>query len=1238
MEKLEEELRKMREAAAAKKLEKTNKEESKKKVEKDKEKDKKMEEKKKERDNKVTEMQYRMEWNKARDDLECDDLKDLPTSTPLPMNMFLTKDLGDVLYVMEFIKSFQEILNLDINKTFSLEKFCDCLNSKDVDGWFGRLVVSLMSALFTIHKEEITAKVLEEKKSAEIDESGEHCQIFKAAKHSLNIYGCIIQDLPLDVYSISEIVRLYFTASSGTAYSTTNSRFVQHMNKQTLFELSPDDKLEVLIQVSHQLLNTSKVRTEIEDRQEAIKITQKNLKMHQFNCMKRSKDESSFWAKKKQEECMKGFLKDGKQNDSKGDEPNSDKTDSLVRKSARSANANVIPDENFDNLPTENLDWSKISETEKSQMRDWEQRKEKELMDELRRLQVGSPAVLGFDRTHRRYWMMTCIAGILVEDESDVSFCLSRSISSPTKLKVINQAKRTTPLPSSSSTTTTSPSSLSTATLTKTNASNNDSKSEEGERSDKENVPLEDHAESQPFKCPLTSVHEQIATKGLVRWSIYNSTEQINILMNSLNQRGFRESKLLNSLKEHKSPIIEGLEYLKPTYEFLLKFGQLKQIPQNGSTKSSLITNHIQEILKDDGNMLISATDKKEEAANDDIECHLKESLVDLEDRLYAGALGKLKGIDRNEWRQYLEDGNYEAISNMPSGVNDEDEDNACDIKELDQSKELKGLMSALLQIEKMIETRFIDVHLGQQNKKSKSKQSKKKKETEPVESDDDASSTASQHGQHHRSEELHTWKASLKSSRNMSQLYLLMHVLESSVTWSKSALNARCRICRKKGDGEQMMLCDECDKGHHTYCLKPPVKVIPEGDWFCPWCRPLPAVETPRKKLAQDEDEENEDEERGVSDDESEEVKRDDEADSIVSGSNESKVEDNDDDEGEDDKTDEDCRRTEKLEISKKYFYGKKNFKKSSIENSKNHKTIPKNFNSHLNLRKNKRLSLNKCPDKKLKMKKYSSTSVIDVGRRTRTTRQNYVEDEEEEEDDDEGDFSEKDGPMNKRIQLKECIRQERRGTKRKNVFDAHPDSPCLKKRNSYVIARESITRHSSPSSSSSSYNCDPMKFCEDLVSQLMNQEDAWPFLKPVSKKDAFDYLDIIKSPMDFSTIRNKINSFKYGHHGQLIDDVRLIFRNCQEYNAVSSFFYKASQKLSDYFEKQLKQSPLSLSTKSCSIVINGKNKDSQQVNGLSNGNNVKRRKIHYTGDGDSDSNDYDGLPTKTRNLRKRS
>jgi len=39
------------------------------------------------------------------------------------------------------------------------------------------------------------------------------------------------------------------------------------------------------------------------------------------------------------------------------------------------------------------------------------------------------------------------------------------------------------------------------------------------------------------------------------------------------------------------------------------------------------------------------------------------------------------------------------------------------------------------------------------------------------------------------------------------------------------------------------MLLCDTCDRGYHTYCLRPPLSSVPVGDWFCPPCSMSPAM-----------------------------------------------------------------------------------------------------------------------------------------------------------------------------------------------------------------------------------------------------------------------------------------------------------------------------------------------------------------------------------------------------------
>lgn len=69
-------------------------------------------------------------------------------------------------------------------------------------------------------------------------------------------------------------------------------------------------------------------------------------------------------------------------------------------------------------------------------------------------------------------------------------------------------------------------------------------------------------------------------------------------------------------------------------------------------------------------------------------------------------------------------------------------------------------------------------------------------------------------------------WEDSVLFCSSLAQVFLHLSTLEKSIIWQKSALHARCRICRRKGDAEQMLLCDKCDRGHHMYCLKPRLKV----------------------------------------------------------------------------------------------------------------------------------------------------------------------------------------------------------------------------------------------------------------------------------------------------------------------------------------------------------------------------------------------------------------------------
>ncbi len=46
-----------------------------------------------------------------------------------------------------------------------------------------------------------------------------------------------------------------------------------------------------------------------------------------------------------------------------------------------------------------------------------------------------------------------------------------------------------------------------------------------------------------------------------------------------------------------------------------------------------------------------------------------------------------------------------------------------------------------------------------------------------------------------------------------------------------------KCQICKSGEEDHYLLICDDCDRGFHTYCLRPVVVNIPREDWSCPEC-----------------------------------------------------------------------------------------------------------------------------------------------------------------------------------------------------------------------------------------------------------------------------------------------------------------------------------------------------------------------------------------------------------------
>ncbi|WPH00519.1 Hypothetical protein R9X50_00334800 [Acrodontium crateriforme] len=63
---------------------------------------------------------------------------------------------------------------------------------------------------------------------------------------------------------------------------------------------------------------------------------------------------------------------------------------------------------------------------------------------------------------------------------------------------------------------------------------------------------------------------------------------------------------------------------------------------------------------------------------------------------------------------------------------------------------------------------------------------------------------------------------------------------------------------------------------------------------------------------------------------------------------------------------------------------------------------------------------------------------------------------------------------------------------------------------------------------------------------------EYAQPFLQRVAKRDAPDYYQIIKQPMDIGTMIKKLKQLSYKSKKDFVDDLNLIWSNCLKYNTL--------------------------------------------------------------------------------------
>ncbi|KAM9645110.1 bromodomain adjacent to zinc finger domain protein 1A isoform 1-T1 [Trichechus inunguis] len=1182
-EKKREELKKIVEEERLKKKE----EKERLKIEREKEREKLREEKRKY-------MEHLKQWSKPREDMECDDLKELPEPTPvktrLPPEIF-----GDALMVLEFLHAFGELFDLqdEFPEGVTLEVLEEALVGNDSEGPLCELLFFFLTAIFQaiaeeeeeVAKEQITDADTKDLTEA-LDEDADPTKSALSAVASLAAawpqlhQGCSLKSLDLDSCTLSEILRLHILASGADVTSAnakyryqkrggfdatddacmelrlSNPGLVKKLSSTSVYDLTPGEKMKILHALCGKLLTLVSTRDFIEDYVDILRQAKQEFRELKAEQHRKEREEAAARIRKRKEEKLK-----------EQEQKMKEKLEKLKEDEQRNSTADISVGEeereDFDTsteskeIEQKELDQDTVTEDEddpgshkrgrrgkrgqngfkeftrqeeincvtrepfttdeEEALKQEHQRKEKELLEKIQSaIACTNIFPLGRDRMYRRYWIFPSIPGLFIEEDYSG---LTEDMLLPRPSSFQNNVQSQDPQVSS-----------------KTGESESTSNTDRGPCDNSVQLPKPVHKPN--------------------RWCFYSSCEQLDQLIEALNSRGHREGALKETLLQEKSRICAQLaRFSEEKFHFSDK-SQTDSKPVYSRGRSS------------------NAYDSSQVSAERQLELRLRDFLLDIEDRIYQGTLGAVKVTDRHIWRSALESGRYELLSeeNKENGiiktVNEDVEEMEIDeqakviVKDRllgiktetpstvstnastpqSVSNVVHYLAMALFQIEQGIERRFLKAPLD-----------------------------ASDSGRSYKTV-LDRWRESLLSSASLSQVFLHLSTLDRSVIWSKSILNARCKICRKKGDAESMVLCDGCDRGHHTYCVRPKLKTVTEGDWFCPECRPKQRSRrlSSRQRPSLESDEEVEDHMEGEDD----EVDDDDEE--SQSEEEEYGIEQDEDDSQEEEEVSPPKRGRPQVRLPIK-TRGRLN----SSFSSRGQRHDPGRYASRSQQSTPKTIVSSKTTGRSLrKIKSAPPTETKSLRIASRSTRQSH-------------------GPLQADVFV-ELLSPRRKRRGRKSANNTPENSPSFP--NFRVIATKSSepsrslnvasklslqdseskrrgrkrqSTESSPAilnrrSSGRQGGVHELSAFEQLVVELVRHDDSWPFLKLVSKIQVPDYYDIIKKPIALNIIREKVNKCEYKLASEFIDDIELMFSNCFEYNPRNTSEAKAGTRLQAFFHIQ--------------------------------------------------------------------
>ncbi|XP_076834125.1 bromodomain adjacent to zinc finger domain protein 1A isoform X2 [Brachyhypopomus gauderio] len=1099
-------------------------------------------------------------WSKPREDMECDDLKELPQ--PLPVKTRLPPELfGDALMVLEFLKAFGELFDLkdEFPDGITLEVLEEALVGCDPEGPLCELLFFFLSAIFQAQAEEQEEVAREQMAEADtkdlseaLDEDADPTQSAISAVASLAAawpqlhQGCSLKQLDLDSCTLTEILRLHILAS-GAECSSTNAKFryqkqggfcstddscvelrlshpslLKKLSCTSVYDLQPGEKLKILHALCGKLLTLVSTRDFIEDSADDHRAARMELRELRAERHRREREEAASRVRKRKEakKLREQELKLKEKLEKLREEEGINRTGihtageemDTSTESQEGQNDQQAEDEGEHVQPGKSKLAKGGSPKEKAVVGEEEVKeglspeeiqlqelKEKELQERIHKAAACTYILpLGRDRFYRRYWIFPSARALFVEDDF---FGLTEDMLEPRPAAGPEAEENSLQSPEKS-----------------------------GEVADE---PELHPSASPPVKRPN-------------RWAFFSTPAELDQLMEALNPRGRRESVLKDALQQDKRRVTQLLSGCAAE-----RYNHSDKAPSE--TKGSTVKSK-------NGPTAPETTVPAEKH----MEMRLKDLLLDIEDRIYQGTLGAVKVMERSTWRAALENCTYELLipeAKQNGDLNGEEEAMEIDespIRVKDRLQELKSegqsaastststpqpvnttvhyLAHALSQIEQGIERRFLKAPLGDEDSKKdpKTKKKDKKRDEDQSSEKDDGSECGRQ-----ARTVLDRWRESLLACSSLSQLFLHLSTLERSVLWAKSILNARCKVCRKKGDGENMLLCDGCQRGHHIFCVRPKLKVVPTEDWYCPECRPKQRSHRINSRQRSSVDSEEEMEESGEEASEEEEEESEEEA-----------------EESED----------EESEVEEKQSVTKKTPVKVPLQSTRGARSSGKykQAESNPSTPRSQQSTPKQCLPKQGPSAGKGPRS---SGKKT-TPASN-------------GRASPRPGRRSSTRLSLEVVSSVSSAKGSKGSTQASPAAAQTSSRKrpysevspkaKLVLAPGSST--SSRRSSGRNLGVHELSACEQLTVDLVRHEDSWPFMKLVSRTQVPDYYDIIKRPIALSTIREKVNNCEYQTASEYIQDVELMFSNCLEYNPRTTNEAKAGVRLQAFFHSELQK-----------------------------------------------------------------